>query len=67
MAKPSFCVEATVSLVKAGVVAPVLSLEQLVAIMRIPMNAARIAVIEGQPNNFFINHSCVYDFFNYIT
>jgi hypothetical protein len=50
-------VEATVSLVKAGVVAPVLSLEQLVAIMRIPMNAARIAVIEGQSKNFFIIHS----------
>jgi hypothetical protein len=56
-------VEAKVSLVKVVVVASVLSLEQLVAIMRIPMKAARIAVIEGQPKNFFIKYSCVDDYF----
>jgi len=67
MAKPSFCVEAKVSLVKTVVVASVLSLEQLVAIMRIPMNAARITVIEGQSKNFFIIHSGFSDFSNYIT
>jgi len=40
-------------------------LEQLVAITRIPMNAVRIAVIEGQSKNSFIYIPDSVDFSNY--